>query len=237
MTTPAAVAKGIIGRKVGMTHVFDEAGQAIPVTVIEAGPCHILKIRSTERDGYDAVQLGFLDKPRRLAARSERGQVGKISSKRAKLMQVKGKTVSDRADCEPKRFVREIRGGTEGMAVGQVLKVDSLEGITAVDVTGTSKGRGFAGAMKRHNFAGQRASHGVKKVHRHMGSTGALAAWRGGGRPKKGKCMPGHYGAERVTTRNLKVVRIDAENNLLIIRGAVPGPMGGTVLVRATNMV
>lgn len=237
MSVPAAVAKGILGRKVGMTQVFNEAGQAIPVTVIEAGPCHILKIRTPARDGYEAIQIGFLDKPRRLAAKSERGQVGKISSKRSKKMQVKGISTADRADCEPKRFVREIRGGTEGMAVGQVLKVDSLEGIAAVDVTGISKGRGYAGAMKRHNFAGQRASHGVKKVHRHMGSTGALAAWRGGGRPKKGKCMPGHYGAERVTTRNLKVVKIDAENNLLVIRGAIPGPTGGTVVVRATNMV
>lgn len=229
--------KAILGRKLGMTQVFDEAGNSVPVTVLEAGPCHVLRLRTDAKEGYAAAQLGFGDKPRRLATRGERGQVGKITGRRARARQVSGQEGAPKANCEPQRFIREIRGDVEGLEVGQVLKVDTLDGVKAVDITGISKGRGYAGAMKRHNFAGQRATHGVKKVHRHMGSTGALAAWRGGGRPKKGKKMPGHYGAERVTMRNLKVVRIDAEKNLLLVHGAVPGPTGGTVVIRQTNIV
>jgi large subunit ribosomal protein L3 len=115
--------------------------------------------------------------------------------------------------------------------------VESFNDVKAVDVAGVTKGRGFQGVMKRHNFKGQRASHGVKKVHRHLGTSGALAAWRGGGRPKKGKKMPGQYGADRVSVRNLKVVRVDTENNLLLVRGAVPGANGGLLIVQATNKV
>ncbi|MFO0870154.1 MAG: 50S ribosomal protein L3 [Pirellulales bacterium] len=230
------MAKGLLGRKVGMTQVFDEAGKAIPVTVIEAGPCHVLQIRTTERDGYSALQLGFLDKPRRLASRSERGHVANLNSKRSKRRQAAGVQVQ-RPDCEPKRYVRELRGEFADIQVGQALTVASLEGVKAVDVVGVTKGRGYAGVIKRHGFGGQRATHGVKKVHRHMGGTGSLAAWRGGGRPKKGKKMPGHYGHDRVTARNLKVVRIDAEKNLLLVRGAVPGPAGACVVIRETNKV
>jgi large subunit ribosomal protein L3 len=237
--------KGILGRKAGMTQIFDESGKAVPVTVIQAGPCHVLQLRTAEQDGYEAVQLGYLDKPRPTKARrsrgsqarrSERGHVANIGSKRSKRRAAAGAALPPKADCEPKRFIRELRGPTEGYQVGQEIKVDALEGVASVDVTATSKGRGFAGVMVRHNFAGQRASHGVKKVHRHQGGTGALAASRGGGRMKKGKRMAGQYGNARITTRNLKVVRLDAENNILVLRGAVPGPIGGYVIVRETNI-
>jgi large subunit ribosomal protein L3 len=229
--------KGILGRKVGMTQIFNEAGLAIPVTVVKAGPCHVLQVRTVERDGYEAVQIGFEDRPRRLAIRSERGHVAPLSSKRSKKLQAAGVQLPVKANCEPKRFVREFRGNGMSAEVGQQLTVEVLGGVKAVDVTSYTKGRGFAGAMKRHNFGGQRATHGVKKVHRHMGGTGALASNRGGGRMKKGKKMPGRYGNERVTIRNLTVVRLDAENNLLLVHGAVPGPNGGFVMIRETNKV
>ena len=229
--------KGILGRKVGMTQIYDEAGLCIPVTVVQAGPCHVLQVRTKERDGYEAVQLGFLDKPRRLASRSERGHVAKLDSKRSKKVSAAGAASPDKAGCEPQRFIRELRGPAGEAKVGGQITVEVLEGVKAVDVTGVTKGRGFTGAMKRHNFAGQRATHGVKKVHRHMGGTGALAANRGGGRMKKGKKMPGQYGHERVTTRNIPVAKIDAENNLLLIHGSVPGPNGSYVVIRETNVV
>lgn len=229
--------KGILGRKVGMTQIYDEAGNAIPVTVVAAGPCHVLQVRTVERDGYEAVQLGFLDKPRRLASRSERGHVARLESKRSKKLAAAGVQQSDKAGAEPKRFIRELRGPVGEVQVGQQITVEALDGVAAVDITGLTKGRGYTGVMKRHNFAGQRASHGVKKVHRHMGGTGALASNRGGGRMKKGKKMPGQYGHERVTIRNVKLVRIDKDNNLLLVNGAVPGPNGSYVIVRETNKV
>ena len=224
--------KGILGRKVGMTQVYDESGKIIPVTVIQAGPCHVLQLRTVERDGYEAIQIGYLDKPRRLASRSERGRVGKLASKRSKKLATAGVEAPSKPDCEPKRFVREFPGATDGYEVGQELKVDILADVTAVDVIGISKGRGFSGVMKRHNFAGQRASHGVKKVHRHQGGTGCSAS---PSRLFKGRRMAGQYGNARVTSRNLKVVKVDAENDLLVVRGAVPGPNGAFVQVRATN--
>ncbi|MEX2174248.1 MAG: 50S ribosomal protein L3 [Pirellulaceae bacterium] len=220
-----------------MTQIYDEAGNCIPVTVVEAGPCRVLQVRTAERDGYEAVQLGFLDKPRRLASRSERGHVAKLESKRSKKLAAAGVAAPEKANSEPKRFIRELRGPVGESQVGQDVTLDVLDGVKTVDITGTSKGRGFAGVMKRHNFAGQRATHGVKKVHRHMGGTGALAANRGGGRMKKGKKMPGHYGHEQVTTRNIRVARLDKESNLLLIHGAVPGPNGSYVIVRVTNVV
>ncbi|TWT73903.1 50S ribosomal protein L3 [Allorhodopirellula solitaria] len=223
----------ILGRKVGMTQVFLEDGTAVPVTVVQAGPCHVLQIRSKERDGYEAVQLGFEDKPRRLAARSERGQVAALDSKRSKNRAAAGVEVAAKADCEPQRFVREFRGPVNA-TVGDALTVEQFTDVKNVDVTGTSKGRGFSGVMKRHNFAGQRASHGVKKCHRHAGGTGMSAS---PSRVFKGKKMPGQYGNSRVTTRNLQVVSIDTENNLLLVRGAVPGPNGGFVSIRQTNKV
>lgn len=223
----------ILGRKVGMTQVFLEDGTAVPVTVVQAGPCHVLQVRSVERDGYEAVQLGFEDKPRRLASRSERGQVAAIESKRSKVRAAAGVELSAKADCEPQRFIREFRGPA-GVSVGDALTVEQFADVKKVDVTGTSKGRGFSGVMKRHNFAGQRASHGVKKCHRHAGGTGMSAS---PSRVFKGKKMPGQYGNARVTTRNLEVVSVDTENNLLLLRGAVPGPNGGFISIRQTNKV
>lgn len=226
------MAIGLLGRKVGMTQVFDDTGRVIPVTVIEAGPCHVLQVKRVQSDGYEAVQLGFADLPRRLASRAQRGHVARIESKRSRSRQALGVELPPKADCEPKRFVRELRGAWPGVEVGQALTVSVLEGVAAVDVVGISKGRGFAGVMKRHNFRGQRASHGVKKVHRHGGSTGMNTF------PHhifKGKRMAGHYGHERCTIRNLRVVRIDAENNLVLVRGAVPGPNGGYLIILKTN--
>ncbi|MCX7405215.1 MAG: 50S ribosomal protein L3 [Planctomycetia bacterium] len=217
-----------------MTQVFAADGTAIPVTVIEAGPCPVTMVRSVERDGYSAVQIGFLDKPRRLASRSIRGQVAKLDSKRSKRLSAGGVTLLPKPACEPQRLVGELRGVFEGAAVGQVLTVDLFEGVVSVDVTGTSKGRGTAGVMKRHGFHGQRASHGVKKVHRHQGGTGMNTS---PGRVFKGKRMAGRFGNERSTMRNLALVRIDREKNLLLVRGAIPGPNGSYVTVRQTNML
>ena len=226
--------KGLLGRKVGMTQIFDANGAVVPVTVIEAGPCPVTMVRSPERDGYSAIQIGFLDKPRRLASRAVRGQVAKLDSRRSKRVAAAGGDIAAKADCEPKRFVRELRGVYEGVAVGQVLTVDVFEGIEFVDVTGLTKGRGTAGVMKRHGFKGQRASHGVKKVHRHQGGTSMNTS---PARVFKGKRMAGRYGNERSTMRNVKLVRVDREGNLLLVRGAVPGPVGGYVIVRQTNKI
>jgi large subunit ribosomal protein L3 len=228
------MAIGILGRKVGMTQLYDESGQVVPVTVIQAGPCDVLQVRTVERDGYEAVQLGFLDKPRRLASRSERGQVAKLDSKRSKRRSTAGVQLSAKPNCEPKRFVRELRGPVGDLAVGAQVNVEALAGVVAVDITGICKGRGFSGAIKRHNFKGLRATHGVKKCHRSLGGTGASAF---PSRVMKGKRMPGQYGNVKTTVRNQQLVKVDAENNLLLVRGAVPGPNGGYVLVRKTNTV
>ncbi len=226
--------KGLLGKKIGMTQVYDEAGVSVPVTVIEAGPCVVMQIRQMEKDGYSAVQLGFDDKPRRLAIRAERGHVAQIGSKRQKSRQAAGVEAPAKAECEPKRFVREFRADGEALdvQVGQSLTVGVFAETKFVDVTGTSKGRGFAGAIKRHNFSGLCASHGVKKVHRSLGSTGQR---QDPGRVFKGQKMPGHYGDERITVRHLKVVRIDEANNVILIRGAVPGHNGSYVMIRETN--
>ena len=223
----------ILGRKVGMTQVYLEDGRVVPVTVIQAGPCHVLQVRSEDRDGYQAVQLGFEDKPRRLASRSERGHVAKLDSKRSRKLAGSGVELVPKANCEPQRFVREFRGASD-LQVGATVTLDQFAEVKKVDVTGTSKGRGYAGVMKRHNFSGQRASHGVKKVHRHAGGTGCSAS---PGRLFKGIRMSGQYGNAKTTSRNLEVVRVDVENNLLLVRGAVPGPNGGFVSVRETNKV
>ncbi len=223
---------GILGRKVGMTQVYDDAGRVVPVTVVEAGPCDVLQVRTVARDGYEAVQIGYLDKPRRLASRSQRGQVARLDSKRSRGRASGGVVPAARADCEPKRFVREVRGSVGDLEVGSRVDVGAFEGISHVDVVATSKGRGFSGAMKRHNFSGQRATHGVKKCHRHLGGTGCSAY---PSRLFKGVRMPGQYGARQSTMRNQKLVRIDVERNLLLICGAVPGPNGGFVVVKETN--
>jgi len=234
--------KGILGVKVGMTQVYDDSGRAIPVTVVQAGPCHVLQLRTVERDGYEAVQLGFLNKKRprgkriraSQASRSERGHVANIGSKRAKRRSAAGVSLPPKAGCEPKKFVREFRGPVSGVQVGQQVTVEALAEVKSVDVTGISKGCGYSGVMKRHNFAGQRATHGVKKVHRHPGSTGMSAD---PSRLFKGIRMAGQYGNERNTVRNLKVVKLDAENHLLLVHGAVPGPSGGYLVIRETNKV
>ncbi len=226
------MASGLLDRKVGMTQIFDDSGNVVPVTVIQAGPCHVLQLRTVERDGYEAAQLGYSDKPRRLARRSERGHVAKLDSKRARANAKAGIEVLPKPDCEPKRFVREFRGSTEGLEVGNELDVSQFADVARVDVVGTSKGRGTAGVMVRHNFHGQRASHGVKKVHRHPGSIGQSAY---PSRVIKGRAMAGRYGNDRNTVRNLKLVSVDAENNLLVVRGAVPGPNGGYLMIAKTN--
>jgi len=226
------MAVGILGQKVGMTQLYDEAGAVVPVTVVAAGPCDVLMVRTIERDGYEAVQLGYLDKPRRLASRSERGHVARLDSKRAKKQSGAGVELGPKADCEPKRFIREIRGVSDKLEVGNQVSVEAFAEIKAVDVIATSKGRGFTGGMKRHNFKGQRASHGVKKCHRHIGGTGCSAY---PSRLFKGTRMPGQYGNQQTTVRNQRVVQVDAENNLLLIRGAIPGPNGGYVVIKETN--
>jgi large subunit ribosomal protein L3 len=223
---------GLLGRKVGMTQIFDATGEVIPVTVLQVGPCHVLQLKTQESDGYEAVQLGFSDKPRRLASRSVRGRVAKLDSKRQRMLASSGVAPVPKAGCEPKRFVREFRVPVTGYEVGQVVGVDLFKDVKAVDIIATRKGRGTGGVIKRHHFSGQRASHGVKKVHRHAGSIGCNTDPH---HVFKGRRMAGHLGASRCTARNLKLVKIDPENNLLLVRGAVPGPNGGYVMIRKTN--
>jgi large subunit ribosomal protein L3 len=208
---------GLLGRKVGMTQIFEPNGTAVPVTVLECGPCTVLQVRTAERDGYHAIQLGFDDKKRKSATQAERGHAKKVSA-------------------EPKRYVREIRqdDAAEGVAEGQILTVEVFNEIKNVDVSGTSKGRGFTGVIKRHGFKGLRATHGVKRMHRHPGSSGPSAD---PSHTRKGIKKPGQHGNARTTVKNLKVVRVDPTNNLLLIKGAVPGPNGGYLTIRQTNKV
>lgn len=230
---------GLLGLKIGMTQVFDADGKAAPVTVLQLGPCPILQVRDQKRDGYDAVQVGFLNKPRRKASRAERGHVAAdLESKRKAARVAAGVTPPPKPNVEPQRHIREYRLAKpdEALTVGKVLNVaEVFKDIKAVDVTSKSKGRGTTGVMKRHNFKGLRASHGVKKGSRQRGSSASNASNRGSGRPKKGIKMAGRYGHENVTIRNLKMVKIDAENNVMLVMGAVPGPNGGLVSVRPTN--
>ena len=207
---------GLLGRKVGMTQIYLEDGTAVPVTVLECGPCTVLQVRTQERDGYHALQLGFADKKRKAASQAERGHAKKV-------------------DAEPKRFVREIRQETAvDVTEGHTMTVEVFNEIKRVDVIGTSKGRGFTGVLKRHGFKGLRATHGVKRMHRHPGSSGPSAD---PAHTRKGIKKPGQHGNSRTTVRNLKVVRVDPTNNLLLVRGAVPGPNGGYITVRQTNKV
>lgn len=201
--------KGIIGRKVGMTRVFDETGEVIPVTVIEAGPCYVTQIKTLERDGYTAVQLGF-------------GETKKWRLTRAQLGHLK--------DLPPLRHLREVRtGDIEGLQVGQKVDVGIFSAGDRVDVTGVSKGKGFAGVMKRHGFAGGPATHGQSDRARAPGSIGATTT---PGRVFKGTRMAGRMGNERVTVQNLLVVQVDPERNLLLVQGAVPGAARGLLLIR-----
>ena len=230
------MALGLIGFKLGMTQVFGEDGTAEPVTVIELGPCPVLQLKSKERDGYVAVQMGFKEKKRARATRPEQGHVAtRLESKRKTARTNAGVQLPPKADCEPQKHVREFRVDAQTVTVGQILTVELFKDIKAVDVIGTSKGRGYQGVMRRHNFHGLPAAHGAKKVHRQAGSTSSLASNRGTGRPKKGLKRAGQYGNTRITIRNLKVVGIDLENNLLLVAGAVPGFSGAVVMVRPTN--
>jgi large subunit ribosomal protein L3 len=232
------MALGLLGKKIGMTQVYDESGKLAPVTVLQVGPCPVLQIRQPERDGYHAVQLGFEDKPRRKATKPERGHVSaSLESNRRRARAAAGVALVPKADCEPQRYIREFRLEAAGQSkVGDILKAaEVFSGVKAVDVIGTTKGCGTTGVMKRHGYHGLKASHGVKRHHRAPGSVGSHASNRGSGRPKRGKRMAGHHGATRNTARNLVLVRIDAENNLLLVRGAVPGPNGGFIMVRPTK--
>ena len=228
------MAIGLLGQKVGMTQLYTESGEVIPVTVIQAGPCHVLQLKNIAKDGYEAVQIGFGEKKRRRASRSERGHVAKLDSKRQKAISAAGIETLPKAGCEPLKEIREFRTSIESYQVGQILTVDLFDTVLSVDVSAKTKGRGYSGAMKRHNFAGQRATHGVKKCHRHLGSTGCSAY---PSRTPKGKRMPGQYGNSQVTVRNQKVVYIDKDKNLIVLRGAVPGPNGACVSITPTNYI
>ena len=200
--------KNILGRKVGMTSVFTDDGRYVPVTVIEAGPCTVVERRTKEKHGYDAVALGF-------------GAVAKSRVTRALAGHFKKNGV------EPARYVREFRNDIDGVEAGQTVTVAEFEAGDRIDVVGISKGHGFSGGIKRHNFSGGGASHG-SMIHRQPASNGDTNA----GRTTKGSRRPGHYGVDRSTLQNLEVVRADAERNLLLVLGPVPGPKNALVLVR-----
>ncbi|MEX0912130.1 MAG: 50S ribosomal protein L3 [Gemmatimonadota bacterium] len=202
---------GIIGRKLGMTQIFEETGAVVPVTVVEAGPCPVVQVRTAEKNGYDAVQLGFGAQKETRAAKAEVGHA-KVAGLEAAPAVLREFTVAE----------------GDAPELGGTVTVDDFEVGTKVKVTGTTKGRGFQGVMKRHGFAGGRASHGSSRVHRAPGSIGA------GTNPSrviKGKRMPGHMGAVQRTVTNLKVAKVDTEKNLIYIRGAVPGPVNGYVFI------
>lgn len=202
--------KGLLGKKIGMTQIFDENGIAIPITVIEAGPCYVTQIRMPERDGYSAVQLGFSEvKPKRLTG----GTLGHLK----------------KSELPPLRFLREFRAKEIGVKEGDVVNVDLFAVGEHVDVTGTSKGRGFAGAVKRYGFRGGPKTHGQSDRLRAPGSRGSGTT---PGRVYKGSRGPGHYGNERITAQHLVVALVDPERNLLGVRGAVPGPRGGLVIIK-----
>ena len=202
--------KGIIGKKIGMTQIFDETGKVIPVTVVEAGPCVVVQKKTVENDGYAALQLGYGDA-------------------KAQRMNKPMKGHFDKADVGYKKALKEFRfDDCDALSVGDIVKADAFAVGDAVDVVGTSKGKGFAGAIKRHNQHRLKETHGTGPVHRQAGSMGACSS---PSRIYKGKGMAGHMGAEQVTVQNLEIVKIDTENNLIAIKGAIPGPKGGIVYI------
>ena len=202
--------KCIVGKKIGMTQLFDEAGRVIPVTVIEAGPCVVVQKKTTENDGYEAVQLGFGEISDKAVNKPRKGHFAK-------------------ADVAVKRELREFRlADCSSLNVGDIIKADTFAVGDAVDVVGTSKGKGYAGTIKRYNFGRLKETHGSGPVARHQGSLGPCSD---PSRVFKGKKLPGHLGAERVTVQNLQVVKIDGENNLIAIKGAIPGAKGGVVTI------
>ena len=202
--------KGIIGKKIGMTQIFDEAGKVVPVTVVEAGPCVVVQKKTVENDGYAALQLGYGDVKVQRVNKPMKGHF-------------------DKADVACKKNLKEFRlDDCDSLNVGDIVKADTFAVGDAIDVVGTSKGKGFAGAIKRHNQHRLKETHGTGPVHRQAGSMGACSS---PSRIYKGKGMAGHMGAEQVTVQNLEIVKIDAENNLIAIKGAVPGPKGGIVYI------
>ena len=203
--------KGLLGKKLGMTQIFDENNHVVPVTVVEAGPCVITQIRTQETDGYTAIQIAYGDIDPRKVKKPQAGHFNK-------------------AGVTPRRHVAEIRmDDVSGYELGQEITANIFDGITFVDVTGITKGKGFAGGMKRHGFAVQGAVHGNQASHRRVGGIGACAT---PGRVFKGKRMAGRMGQDRVTTQNLKIQKIDADANLILIKGAIPGNRGGIVTVK-----
>ena len=205
--------KGIIGKKLGMTQLFDANGKVVPVTIIEAGPCTVVQKKTVESDGYQAVQMGY----------------GEVSAKKVNKA---AKGHFDKADVAPKRTLREFRfDDIAAVNVGDILKADVFAVGDRVDVVGTSKGKGTAGAIKRWNFSRLKETHGSGPVARHAGSLGACSD---PSRVFKGKKLAGHLGAERVTVQNLDIVKVDAENNLIAVKGAIPGPKGGIVVLADT---
>jgi large subunit ribosomal protein L3 len=202
--------KGLIGKKIGMTQIFDEQGVAHPVTIIEAGPCYVTQVRNPEKEGYSAVQLGFGElHPKRLTG----GELGHLKAK----------------DIPPLRFLREFRSKTVDLNVGDKVTVETFAIGERVDVIGTSKGKGFAGVVKRHHFRGGPKTHGASDRTRAPGSSGATTT---PGRVYRGTRRSGHMGSERVTVQGLKVVLVDTERNLLGLHGAVPGPKGGVIMIK-----
>ena len=203
--------KGIIGKKIGMTQIFDEKGKVVPVTVVEAGPCVVSQVKTVETDGYAAIQMGYGDVKPKHVTKPLQGHFKK-------------------ADVAPKRVLKEFRfDDCAAYELGQVIKADVFETGDKVDVTGKSKGKGYAGVIKRWNFARLKESHGTGPNARHGGSMGACSS---PSRVWKGKKMAGHLGAEKVTVQNLAVVKIDAEDNLIAIKGAIPGANGGYVVIK-----
>ena len=210
----------LLGKKVGMTQVYDETGKLLPVTVIQAGPCVVMQVKTAETDGYNAIQMGFDDVK---ASRRKNPEIGH----------------SQKANTTPKKFVKEMRMPDETepeYKVGDSITVSVFADNKFVDVVGTSKGKGFAGVMKRHGFGGFPASHGTERKHRAPGSISSFASDAGhGGSPKRGKRMAGHMGNRRVTTKNHRLVAIDEEKNLLVVKGAIPGPAGCYCWVRSAK--
>ena len=201
---------GILAKKIGMTQIFED-GKFIPITVVEAGPNYVLQKKTVENDGYTALQLGFDEKKEKNTTKPVMG-------------------IFKKAGVNPQRFVKELRvDSVEGFELGQEIKADVLADVAYVDITGTSKGKGTSGVMKRHGFGGNRASHGVSRNHRLGGSIG-MSSWPG--KVLKGKRMAGQYGNVTVTVQNLKVVKVDAENNLVLIKGAVPGAKNGYIVIK-----
>ncbi|HIJ66669.1 MAG TPA: 50S ribosomal protein L3 [Planctomycetes bacterium] len=210
----------LLGKKIGMTRIYDESGKITPVTVIQAGPCTVMQLKTDKSDGYSAIQLGYGD--------VKRSGVNKPASGHA-----------DKAKTSPRKFVREMRLDNSNQTqykAGDEISVSAFSNVKFVDVSGTSKGKGFSGVMKRHGFGGFPASHGTERKHRAPGSISSYASDAGhGGHPKKGKKMAGRMGGVRVTTKNHRLVSIDEQKSLLIVKGAVAGPSGGYVEIRSSK--